>query len=163
MMEGTGKRQMSNGGGQSSLGYLFGSGATEEPAAHDAQVLKQQQQVVPLKEQDVNASAPYALKVEDQLKKMLLKDLRSELRAHGLNPAGSKETLLERLHEHFEKTGSGIKSEAFKPTAEPEVERTASNNNYHRPEGQNVGNFLTARRSSKVLAPPGGKSSFSLG
>ena len=29
------------------------------------------------------------------------------------------------------------------------------NNNYGRPEGQNVGNFLTDRNSSRVLAPPG--------
>lgn len=28
-------------------------------------------------------------------------------------------------------------------------------NNYGRPEGQNVGNFLTDRNSSRVLAPPG--------
>ncbi len=33
------------------------------------------------------------------------------------------------------------------------------NNNYGRPEGQNVGNFLTDRNSSRVLAPPG-ESSF---
>ena len=32
-------------------------------------------------------------------------------------------------------------------------------NNYTRPEGQNVGNFMTDRSSSRVLAPPGGKSS----
>ena len=32
-------------------------------------------------------------------------------------------------------------------------------NNYARPEGQNVGNFVTDRSSSRVLAPPGGKSS----
>ena len=36
-------------------------------------------------------------------------------------------------------------------------------NNYVRPEGQNVGNYLTDRPSSRVLAPPGGGSSISLG
>ena len=36
-------------------------------------------------------------------------------------------------------------------------------NNYSRPEGQNVGNFLTDKNTSRVLAPPGGKSSFSFG
>lgn len=36
-------------------------------------------------------------------------------------------------------------------------------NNYSRPSGQNVGNFLTDKPSSRVLAPPGGKSSFRLG
>lgn len=36
-------------------------------------------------------------------------------------------------------------------------------NNYSRPEGQNVGNFLTDKNTSRVLAPPGGKTSFSFG
>ena len=36
-------------------------------------------------------------------------------------------------------------------------------NNYGRSEGQNVGNFMTGRNTSRVLAPPGGGSSFSLG
>lgn len=36
-------------------------------------------------------------------------------------------------------------------------------NNYSRPEGQNVGNFLTDRNTSRVLAPPGGATQFSLG
>ena len=31
-------------------------------------------------------------------------------------------------------------------------------NNYARPGGQNVGNFLTDKPSSRVLAPPGGGS-----
>ena len=36
-------------------------------------------------------------------------------------------------------------------------------NNYHRPSGQNVGNFLTARNSSRVSAPPGGASQITFG
>lgn len=36
-------------------------------------------------------------------------------------------------------------------------------NNYHRAEGQNVGNFLTERNSSRVLAPPGGASQICFG
>ena len=36
-------------------------------------------------------------------------------------------------------------------------------NNYSRPSGQNVGNFLTERNSSRVLAPPGGASQISFG
>ena len=35
-----------------------------------------------------------------------------------------------------------------------------SDNNYSRPAGQNVGNFLTDKPSSRVLAPPGGASTF---
>lgn len=36
-------------------------------------------------------------------------------------------------------------------------------NNYVRPEGQNVGNFLTGRSSSRVLAPPGGFTNITFG
>ncbi len=36
-------------------------------------------------------------------------------------------------------------------------------NNYGRPEGQNVGNFLTDRPSSRVLAAPGGASQILFG
>lgn len=39
----------------------------------------------------------------------------------------------------------------------------SNNNNYGRPEGQNVGNFLTDRPSSRVLAPPGGASNIRFG
>ncbi len=41
---------------------------------------------------------------------------------------------------------------------------TGSNpNNYSRPDGQNVGNFITDKPSSRVLAPPGGGQSFTFG
>ena len=43
------------------------------------------------------------------------------------------------------------------------VGHASSNNNYVRSEGQNVGNFLTSRPTSRVLAPPGGKSSITFG
>lgn len=36
-------------------------------------------------------------------------------------------------------------------------------NNYSRPEGQNVGNFLTDRPSSRVLSAPGGQSQITFG
>lgn len=36
-------------------------------------------------------------------------------------------------------------------------------NNYVRPDGQNVGNFISGRNSSRVLAPPGGGSSIKFG
>lgn len=39
----------------------------------------------------------------------------------------------------------------------------ATGNNYYRAEGQNVGNFLTDKPSSRVLAPPGGGSQISFG
>lgn len=42
------------------------------------------------------------------------------------------------------------------------VHSAKKGNNFVRPEGQNVGNFLGDRPSSRVLAAPGGKSNFSL-
>ena len=45
-----------------------------------------------------------------------------------------------------------------------EVRTGSLANNYSRPGGQqNVGNFLTDRPSSRVLAPPGGKSQITFG
>lgn len=44
-----------------------------------------------------------------------------------------------------------------------EVNAPPPGNNYSRPEGQNVGNFLTDRSSSRVIQPPGGRSQISFG
>jgi len=43
----------------------------------------------------------------------------------------------------------------------PGNENAHNNNNYSRPNGQNVDNFIGDRCSSRVLAPPGGKTSLS--
>jgi SPIRAL1-like protein len=43
--------------------------------------------------------------VEDLLKPVLLKDLRIQCRARGLNPGGNREVLAERLKEHMLQTG----------------------------------------------------------
>lgn len=45
----------------------------------------------------------------------------------------------------------------------PRIAAHTRGNNYHRSEGQNVGNFLTERSSSRVMAPPGGHSNISFG
>ncbi|AQL06052.1 Protein SPIRAL1 [Zea mays] len=86
----------SAGGGQSSLGYLFGSGEPPKPAVAPA------------------ASAPPVEKP------------------------------------------SAAKTDAAKQVA---AGVTSQTNNYHRADGQNTGNFLTDRPSTKVHAAPGGGSS----
>ncbi|GMH32562.1 hypothetical protein BSKO_00396 [Bryopsis sp. KO-2023] len=110
--------------------------------------------------------------VDAFLRPILLKDCRVQLRARGLSPAGSREVLAQRLKEAMVATGDYT----FK-TAEGEVDVALTEsafrsqeplmyqerNNYHRPEGQNVGNFLTDRNTSKVLAPPGGGSQVCFG
>lgn len=111
--------------------------------------------------------------VDQLLKPVLLKDLRIQCRARGLSPAGGKEQLTERLKEHMiatndyalrTETGDVIPqagSQAGLSTGD--MEAGNARNNYVRPEGQNVGNFLTDRPSSRVLAAPGGGSSIVFG
>ncbi|OAY50114.1 protein SPIRAL1-like 1 [Manihot esculenta] len=100
-------RGVSSGGGQSSLGYLFGNGEAPKPstntqhASNDGQTMNN---VPPSKP----VSAPQPVDVTKQI------------------PAGINST---------------------------------SANNYMRADGQNTGNFLTDRPSTKVHAAPGGGSS----
>ncbi|XP_062211545.1 protein SPIRAL1-like 1 [Phragmites australis] len=94
----------SAGGGQSSLGYLFGGG--EAPPPKPA--------VAPAAPAAPAASAP-----------------------PGEKPAAAKAEVSKQIP-------AGIASQT---------------NNYHRADGQNTGNFLTDRPSTKVHAAPGGGSS----
>ncbi|KAK9843484.1 hypothetical protein WJX81_005208 [Elliptochloris bilobata] len=112
--------------------------------------------------------------LHDKHRGLLLKDLRIQLRARGLNPAGGREALLDRLVDamiasHDDKLyaegearaqpahGIGAPADQNAPPA------SAASNNYGRPGGQNVGNFLTERNSSRVLAAPGGTSQIVFG
>ncbi|XP_074587442.1 protein SPIRAL1-like 2 [Curcuma longa] len=87
-------RGVSCGGGQSSLGYLFGSGEAPKPSAEPAEPV---QKLAPPTQAD------------------------------------------------DKKTPAGIHGNLA--------------NNYHRADGQNSGNFITERPSTKVQAAPGGGSS----
>lgn len=100
-------RGVSSGGGQSSLGYLFGSGEAPKPAAPKAQA---------------NASTEPAVK---------------EAAKPAAAAANSQPTDLKKVP-------AGVNSNI---------------NNYHRADGQNTGNFITDRPSTKVHAAPGGGSS----
>lgn len=106
------------------------------------------------------------------LKQVLLKDLRTQCRARGLSPAGGKEQLAERLKDDMLATqdftmkneqGDDLVTDSVAGTASTDVAGGFAQNNYSRPAGQNVGNFLTDRSSSRVLAPPGGGSSIVFG
>uniref|UniRef100_A0A383VIH3 SAP domain-containing protein n=1 Tax=Tetradesmus obliquus TaxID=3088 RepID=A0A383VIH3_TETOB len=111
--------------------------------------------------------------VDKMLKPVLLKDLRIQCRARGLSPAGGKEQLTERLKEHMiatndynmlTETGEVIHANQCQAgISTGDVEGGAMRNNYTRSEGQNVGNFLTDRPSSRVMQAPGGQSSIVFG
>lgn len=113
------------------------------------------------------------IEVERLIKPLMITDLRIQCRARGLNPGGGKETLMERLKEHMLKTGDMSIVSHVPGEVQGSSERLGSvagsscggtlKNNYVRPEGQNVGNFITDRPSSRVLAPPGGGSRITLG
>ena len=114
------------------------------------------------------------------LKRMPLSELRTLCRRHSLQPAGCKDALVERLEDWMmmmnnnnnnNNTGVEISHDVFDATrAAPGTTRGRENNNnnnntnnnsnnYARATSQNVGNFLTERPTSRVLAPPGGASS----
>lgn len=107
-------------------------------------------------------------KVNLLIKRLLLKDLRVQCRQRKLSPAGSRDELAERLKERMLETqdfalrneDGSIMEDAY-ATQLFGITSTGTGNNYSRPEGQNVGNFLGDRPSSRVLAAPGGKSNFS--
>ncbi|KAJ3687478.1 hypothetical protein LUZ61_016642 [Rhynchospora tenuis] len=94
-------RGVSAGGGQSSLGYLFGGGEDPKPT---------------------NGSTPLAEKSAPASQTSPSVDISKQV------PAGIQ-----------------VKG--------------AETNNYHRADGQNTGNFLTNRPSTKVHSAPGGGSS----
>ncbi|CAA7053642.1 unnamed protein product [Microthlaspi erraticum] len=96
-------RGVSAGGGQSSLGYLFGSGEAPKPAVNNAQLA---------------AAPPSPAQPKTEAPKPV--DLTKQ------GPAGLNRN---------------------------------SSNNYMRADGQNTGNFITDRPSTKVHSAPGGGSS----
>ncbi|CAN0871161.1 Protein SPIRAL1-like 2 [Linum grandiflorum] len=108
-------RGVSSGGGQSSLGYLFGSGEAPPPKAAPAA--------------DTSNKAPQ--KVEQ---------------AVAAEPAQAA-------------APSAPAPEGTKQIPAGVAVAGSKTNNYFRADGQNTGNFLTDRPSTKVHAAPGGGSS----
>jgi len=91
----------------------------------------------------------------DTSKKMVDDTCRS------MSPPVQKNTAPEPVETETERLS--LKDNEYAPTAAPVGVRESSNN-YNRPGNrQNVGNYITGRNTSRVLAPPGGGSSLSLG
>ncbi len=126
---------------------IFGAGPA--PVAAAPEVWSAEEEVPP--QATVQAT-------NEDIKAMMHQELRELCRAHGLSPAGAKNTLVERVCEAM------VTGQIKVMVANRGVSGVATvGNNYNREQGQNVGNFLTGRNSSRVLAPPGGGSNFSLG
>ncbi|KAL9257023.1 SPIRAL1-like 1-like protein, partial [Drosera capensis] len=101
-------RGVSSGGGQSSLGYLFGGGEAPKKAADNTPAPSGEGQLVKEVPSIKSVANPRPIDVNKQI------------------PAG--------IH-------------------------SSNSNNYFRAEGQNSGNFITDRPTTKVHAAPGGGSS----
>ncbi|CBI27300.3 protein SPIRAL1-like 1 [Vitis vinifera] len=101
-------RGVSSGGGQSSLGYLFGSGEAPKPAPNNA-------------------------------------------------PASSSEGPAANTGASTKPIAAAQPTDVTKQIPAGINSNTA--NNYHRADGQNCGNFITGRPSTKVHSAPGGGSS----
>lgn len=124
-----------------------------------------------------------AVDVDQMLRPLMLKDLRTECRLRGLNPGGAKDALADRVKEHMFASrdfrllcemDAAAQSQQQQPAQQYQQQYQAglatgdimggtAQNNYSRPEGQNVGNFMTDRPSSRVLAQPGGGSQIVFG
>eukprot|EP00798_Chlamydomonas_sp_ICE-L_P005972 gene5972-5257_t len=107
------------------------------------------------------------------LKPLTVKEFRIQLRARELSPAGGSEQMQERLKDRMLSSGDfalknpdGSDMCIVTITAGLSTADTVEGhlkNNYTRGAGQNVGNFMTDRNSSRVLAPPGGATQISFG
>ncbi|XP_034673441.1 protein SPIRAL1-like 1 [Vitis riparia] len=121
-------RGVSSGGGQSSLGYLFGSGEAPKPATNNAEAPQNQGQVA--------SSGP------------------SQMSTAVAPPAVAPPAV----------APPAVAPPVVAPPAVinkqiPAGVQGNTTNNYFRADGQNTGNFITDRPSTKVHAAPGGGSS----
>jgi len=154
-------RARSNGGGASSVGYLFGGDdMAQQPLQEHNKNLAAQAAHYQVKQQGQSING-LDVEANSKIDKMVVKDLRIYLRERGLSPAGSRMDLQQRLKDFMGSCG-GVASLPSHAPGQPSVVDHVSNN-YARPGGQNVGNFITDRNSSRVLAPPGGTSQISFG
>ncbi|XP_057791809.1 protein SPIRAL1-like 1 [Salvia miltiorrhiza] len=111
-------RGVSSGGGQSSLGYLFGGNEAPAPKPAATNVEAPPRNSAPTR----NSAPPASTVVADK--------------SSAVAPSGDAPKQIP----------AGIQG-------------SQKNNNYFRADGQNTGNFLTDRPSTKVHAAPGGGSS----
>ncbi|GJT39630.1 SPIRAL1-like protein 1 [Tanacetum coccineum] len=123
-------RGVSSGGGQSSLGYLFGGDADSNT-------------------QPPPPAPPAAENPSDAA--------TTEPSQNSPEPASDDKTTTV-TEESSEKPPSESNYNVINRNPNAAVHDNMTNN-YHRPDGQNCGNYITNRPSTKVHAAPGGNSS----
>ncbi|KAI7740029.1 hypothetical protein M8C21_025777 [Ambrosia artemisiifolia] len=121
-------RGVSCGGGQSSLGYLFGSGGEESA---------------------VNTQPPPQIVNEEAAAAATTVPTSESLEPCGVSATTETDESSQKTPESF-----NIINQNPSPAT-----HNSTTNNYHRADGQNCGNFITDRPSTKVHAAPGGNSS----
>ncbi|CAL1392243.1 unnamed protein product [Linum trigynum] len=128
-------RGVSYGGGRSSLGYLFGSESEGAGRSNNSSSSPGS----PVARRKENSSSPIKWDVQE---------------APPAQPGS--ETTRSPVARRKESSSSPIKWDVEEaPSAQPGHLK----NNYYRSEGQNCGNFITDRPTTKVHAAPGGGSS----
>ncbi|KAK9067171.1 hypothetical protein SSX86_014496 [Deinandra increscens subsp. villosa] len=120
-------RGVSCGGGQSSLGYLFGGG----------------------EEADGNTQPPPENPTDGGAVAETTEPTPESSEPSDVNPGAETDEPSQKAPESFNVINQNPNS----------TTHDSSTNNYHRADGQNCGNFITDRPSTKVHAAPGGNSS----
>lgn len=96
--------------------------------------------------------------VVSRIGRMTLPELRTACRQSGVNPAGSRRSLIDRLVENLSGGQPVLAAAPQHPGGGGRGPSAAPS-----PGSQNVDNFLGDRSSTRSLAPPGGYSSISFG
>lgn len=104
----------------------------------------------------------------EQVKKLTLQEMRSELRVRGLNPAGGIVQLEERLTEAVTEQLKCMPKDSMPPPQTPDDIKAAGVVSEHcgvtyQPHMEGGADFFLDRPVQRHLAPPGGKSTVHLG
>ncbi|CAL1357664.1 unnamed protein product [Linum trigynum] len=155
-------RGVSYGGGRSSLGYLFGSESEGAGRSNNSSSIsnssppptakKEETTRSPMARRKENSSSPIKWDVQEA------PSAQPGPKSEEAPPPTTKkeETTRSPIARRKESSSSPIKWDVQEaPSAQPGHLK----NNYYRSEGQNCGNFITDRPTTKVHAAPGGGSS----
>ncbi|CAI0454234.1 unnamed protein product [Linum tenue] len=151
-------RGVSYGGGRSSLGYLFGSeseGAGRSRSNNSSSSSNSSPPPPPTTKKEETTRSPMARRKENSSSPIKW-DVQEAPPAQPPPSTKKEETTISPVARRKEFSSSPIKWEVEEA---PSTQPGHLKNNYYRSEGQNCGNFITDRPTTKVHAAPGGGSS----